>query len=145
MRFDRSRYFVPTLFLTAWVLMFVAGCGGSGIERVEVSGTITLDGKPVESGSVLLIPLQDGPTAGRAFTGGKFHIAQSDGPSPGPYRVEITAFRGTGEMIPDGDFPDKLEERQEQYIPARYNDQSELEVQVSAEGENHWEFKLESQ
>jgi hypothetical protein len=145
MRFDRSRCFVLTLFLTAAFSAFVAGCGGGGIERVEVSGTITLDGKPVESGSVLLIPLQDGPTAGRAFTGGEFHIAESDGPSPGPYRVEITAFRGTGDMIPDGDFPDQLEERQEQYIPPRYNDQSELEVQVSAEGENHWDFELKSQ
>jgi len=145
MRFDPSQLFGPAVFLTAGVLVLVAGCGGSGIERVEVSGTITLDGKPVESGSVLLIPLKGGPTAGRAFTGGEFHIGQSDGPSPGPYRVEITAFRGTGEMIPDGDFPDKLEERQEQYIPPRYNDQSELEVQVSAEGENHWDFKLKSQ
>jgi len=145
MCFDRSRYFGPAVFLTAGVLAFAVGCGGSGIERVEVSGTITLDGKPVESGSVLLIPLEGGPTAGKAFTGGEFHIAESDGPSPGPYRVEITAFRGTGEMIPDGDFPDKLEERQEQYIPARYNDQSELEVQIAAEGENHWDFRLESQ
>jgi len=61
-------------------------------------------------------------------------VLMCDGPSPGPYRVEITAFRGTGEMVPDGDFPDKLEERQEQYIPARYNTQSDLEVQMLSLG-----------
>jgi len=145
MRFDCSPLSGTPSFLAAAVLLLAAGCGESGIERVEVSGTVTLDGKRVERGSVLLIPLKDGPTAGTTFADGEFRIAQSDGPSPGPYRVEITAFRGTGEMVPDSDFPDKMEERQEQYIPPRYNDDSELEVQVSAEGENRWDFKLESQ
>jgi hypothetical protein len=52
-------------------------------------------------------------------------------------RVEIEAARYTGERDPvEGFLITEL------YIPARYNKQSELEVEVTPDGENHFEFKL---
>jgi hypothetical protein len=123
----------------------LAGCGGDEIRRVEVSGSVTLDGKPLDDAAILFVPIEGGPTAGTEFTGGQYRIEQSGGPSPGPYRVEITAFRNTGEMIPDSDLPEKMEERQESIVPARYNRESELRAELTAEGDNRQDFALESE
>ena len=38
-----------------------------------------------------------------------------------------------------------MEPARVQYIPARYNDASELRVEVTPDGDNTFEFKLESQ
>lgn len=111
----------------------LSGCGGADIDRVGVSGTVTLDGQPLENGSILFLPKGEGPSAGTQIENGRFAIAPSDGPSPGNYRVEIRSFRGTGQMIPDDDLPGQMVERRDQIIPARYNHASELEAAFSAD------------
>ena len=125
--------------------VLLAGCGGDGIRRVEVSGSVTLDGKPLDGAAILFVPIKGGPTAGTEIAGGQYRIEQSGGPSPGPYRVEITAYHGTGEMIPDSDRPEEMEERQESIVPTRYNGKSELRVELSADGDNRQDFALESE
>jgi hypothetical protein len=43
--------------LASFFLCFMAGCGGSGYPApVPVFGTITLGGKPMESGMVFFVP-----------------------------------------------------------------------------------------
>jgi len=100
MAFNRYRaltIFVVGLFAPA----LLPGCGGSDVDRVGVSGTVTLDGRPLESGAILLRPKGADPSAGTQIEGGRFTIARRDGPSPGDYRVDIRSFRDTGRMIPD--------------------------------------------
>jgi hypothetical protein len=46
-------------FLVAMVGLYVlslSGCGGDGVQRVPVKGTVTLDGKPVQKGTVIFHP-----------------------------------------------------------------------------------------
>ena len=72
----------------------LAGCGRDELERVDVSGSVTLDGAPVAAGKVLFTPgAAEGP--GRAnslclIQDGKYASAPGNGPSPGPYHVLIT-------------------------------------------------------
>ena len=131
--------------LAACLLAGVSGCGGDTIDRVAVSGEVTLDGQPLDDASITLVPIGPGPSAGAEISKGSFTIERSVGPSPGKYRVEIRAYRGTGEQIPDDDAPGQMIEATEQIIPGRYNRDTELEVEVTARGDNHFQFALESE
>ena len=120
----------------------LAGCGGSGIDRVEVSGTVTFDGKPLEQGSIEFQPIAAGPSAGGKIAGGEFTIAEDQGPSPGSYRVEIRSYQPTGRKVPDPDFPGKMEEEKRNVVPKRYNDATTLQKEITAEGPNRFAFEL---
>ncbi len=62
-------------------------------ERVEVSGAVLLDGKPLYWGWVTLLPKNDNHPPATAYMGrrseGKFKIAADVGPSVGRHRVEV--------------------------------------------------------
>lgn len=126
-----------------YLSMVLAGCGAaSGPQRASLSGTITLDGTALERGVISLVPIAGtkGPTAGVEIVAGKYTIAQSTGPVPGHYRVEITANRKTGKIRDEGGMVGKVEVT-EQYIPAKYNTASTLELDIVA-GSNSRDFKL---
>ncbi|MFM7207045.1 MAG: hypothetical protein ACKO4T_10300 [Planctomycetaceae bacterium] len=101
----RGPLFVPprpssiTAAITALVLIAIAGCGPKRPATVPVRGTVTLDGKPVASATVLFQPPQGVP--GRAITGGDggFTLTtfiDGDGAIPGRHRVAVTKFTITG-------------------------------------------------
>lgn len=122
-----------------------SGCGSSsGPKRASVSGTVKLDGTPIERGVLSLVPTGDtkGPTAGAEVVNGKYSIAEAGGPVLGQYRVEITASRKTGRTRDEGGMVGKIEET-EQYLPAKYNTASELKLEVKA-GSNKGDFDLTS-
>src|SRR4051794_15882853 len=88
--------FVRRFRLAAWLPlgMALAGCGGAtdSLPREAVSGTVTLDGRPLESASIAFDPEGGNahPTAaGAVINNGAYSIARSDGPTPGRYRVAI--------------------------------------------------------
>jgi len=118
-----------------------------GPDRASLQGQVSLDGKPLESGVIVLVPSGDtqGPTAGGTLSDGKFHIAADGGPVAGRYRVQIKATRKTGRMVkssvPIGNRREV--EETEQFIPARYNTASELEVEIKP-GRNRMTFDLKS-
>ena len=110
--FHRS---VPLVGLT--VLLFVgAGCGGRRTP-IPVSGTVTLDGKPVE-GAIVTLHLFGDDKEGRLATGqtdrtGTFHLKTGNeaGARPGEYKVVIVknVLAGPKRKMPD--FPDTPEGR----------------------------------
>jgi hypothetical protein len=120
------------LALAFAAIVGVAGCSRS--KFVEVTGTVTWNGKPVEVGEVIFAPLDKSiaPAAGR-IRGGAYKLLSK----PGKVRVEIQAVRKTGKRDPKEGF-----EITELYIPPRYNEQSELEAEVTADGDNRFDFNL---
>ena len=119
------------------------GCSGpdAGPPRYSVTGTVTFDGEPVNDGQVLFLPADGGgqPDAGQLGAGGKFEFQVTAGKK----RVEITGFRKTGE-ITDEDTQETMPVT-EAFIPARYNTESELTVEVKPNGENTHKFDLTSE
>lgn len=107
------------VFLSLSALVFAAGCGGAS--EYTVSGTVTLDGQPVEEGEIRFLPTdgQGTPFAG-PIVNGKFESRASAGQN----RVEINATRESATPAPDG-LPNF-----ESYIPAAYNSQSTLTVTI---------------
>lgn len=111
------------------------GCKSDGL--VIAAGRVTFDGQPLADGSISFCPFDKtvAPQGGR-IQGGRFQLRCH----PGKHRVEILASRpkaGAVEITP-GMTP------QEQYIPARYNDASSLEAEVTPQGPNEFTFELES-
>jgi len=133
----RLRGAMPWVFALA-LLTAMIGCGESGPERAEVRGTVTLDGTPVESGSISFIPIEG--------TNGAYHLTRSDGPVIGKHRVQILASRPTGRQIEAGegaDDPNAMIDEIEMYIPPEYNTKSKLTADIES-GTNQVDFALQS-
>jgi hypothetical protein len=126
-------------------LCLLVGCTGSS-GRQAIEGTVTLDGKPLEKGQITFVPQADtkGPTAGAEVTGGRFKIPAAGGAFAGKFRVEIAASRPGGPKVPDR-MTGKLVDGYVQFIPARYNAESQLTADVKAGAVNHFAFEVKSQ
>src|SRR5687767_5188166 len=93
-----------------------AGCDGRRTP-VAVSGTVTLDGKPVE-GATVTFHLVGDDTEGRPATGqtdktGTFRLTTGgeDGARPGEYKVVVVKSVLAGPKLKVPDFPDTPEGR----------------------------------
>jgi hypothetical protein len=125
----------------------IAGCGSSSPPRVAVSGTVTLDGRPIEQGAIAFVPTADSkqPSAGAEIAAGEYSIPAASGPSAGKYKVEIRWSKPTGKQIelgspaPPGTLVDEVKEA----VPAKYNSKTTLE-EVLEPGENAVHFDLTS-
>ena len=134
-------------------MFFQPGCGGVSDqpELGQVTGTITLDGKPLSGVAVVFQPESGRPARGMTDAEGKYeltYIRQTKGTKVGPNRVEIAPSEdGEIEESADSDEENKSAPARSKSgkpaIPARYNVQSELKVDVKP-GENTFDFKLES-
>jgi hypothetical protein len=117
--------------------LLTAGCGTS---KPVMEGTITLDGVPIEKGTIMLMPIDGkGQTAGCGIEAGKYRMQAS----PGIRQVLIGANRKDGKM-PDPMSPGSgaLIDRYVNYVPERYNEKSELTVTIKP-GLNNHNFALE--
>jgi hypothetical protein len=141
-------------FILLAVLGLAVGCSGSGddLEREEVSGTVTLDGTPLATGSISFSPT--GPSTGSpgqtggggVISGGKFTIARDVGLSPGNYNVSIFASDKPAERTkPAQAGGGKPSELAKELIPAKYNAKTELKAEIKkGGGNNNLTFSLES-
>ena len=125
-------------FTLCWVLIcFSFGCTAD-VKRGTVSGTVTLDGQPLKSGTIRF-DSADGRTAAAdaTITDGKFNVTLP----PGDKRVSITSPKVIGKKkmydTPDSPVYDLTEE----LLPKRYNAQSTLTMTVTADAQEK-EFSL---
>lgn len=132
MVFNQS--FVP--FLLAFSGVACVGCGDSALINVE--GNVTLDGQPVQSGSIRFQPIDGrGMTSGGPIQDGRYRVEMTEG----KMRVEIRSSRSLGRerLYPEGPEVEQIEES----ISNIYNSQSKLQIDVSPQQATH-DFKLHS-
>ena len=129
--------------LCSFLLVLLAACGSSSNRRA-LQGTVTLDNKPLAQGTVRFIPTSGtpGPSAGGEIKNGEFSIAEDKGVLSGSFRVEITSSK-TGKKVRDRS-SGEITYLREQFLPARYNSNSELTAEVKNGGPNRFEFALRS-
>ena len=136
------------------LLLSLPSCGGSGDrpELGQVSGKVTLDGKPLTGVAVVFQPDDGRPATGRTDAEGEYeltYIRNTRGTKVGHNRVEIAPSEGgEDEEESDEEDPDSPQAQQpvnsrKPSVPARYNTQSELERDVKP-GKNTFDFELES-
>ncbi|QDU11380.1 hypothetical protein [Gimesia aquarii] len=112
-------------------LMLFSGCGSSEAkpETFKVSGTVTFDGKPIQEGDILFFPSDGkGREVAATIKDGKYEALVQ----PGVKEVRILATRQhPTETEPDinGNPIPKIVS----YIPKKYNEESELTLQVTGD------------
>lgn len=116
----------------------LAGCG-NGLAVVE--GSVMFDGAPVNRGMISLeSPDGKGTSAGSNVENGKFRIVDVQ---PGQKMVRISAVKVIGKEKAY-ETPDSPEvEVTEELLPERYNNATELKLEVVAPVTTH-DFKLEA-
>ena len=134
-------------------MLFQPGCGrpSDQPDLGEVTGTVTLDGKPLSGVAVVFQPESGRPARGMTDAEGKYeltYIRETKGTKVGPNRVEIAPSEdGEAEESENTDEESKPAAKASKSgkptIPARYNVRSELKADVKA-GKNTFDFKLES-
>jgi hypothetical protein len=126
----------------AAVLAGLTGCGDSS--RASVSGRITIDGRPVESGAINFFPTGDtkGPSAGASIVEGHYSISADKGVVVGENLVQIRGVRKTGKMVNSPMGHGLIEEWADQ-VPEKYNKRTTLSRAIEP-GANVMDFELSS-
>ncbi len=115
----------------------LVGCGGTQDPgAVLISGVVTYNGQPVETGEIRLRPV-DADTSGGAgkIENGQFRLQSP----PGKMKASIIAFREIPGKVVELN-PGEKSVAVEQYIPSKFNDKTELVIEVQ---KNAGEFKLD--
>src|SRR5262245_35967083 len=138
-------------FVLCLALGLAGGCQGKPYNVATVSGTVTLDGKPLPKASVTFVPMatkereNPGPTAqGLTDERGHFQVSvdpQTPGAVVGKCRVYITTLLTDPADDRDAGGPVK---RVRDRVPARYNQATELTLDVPAAGTDKANFDLKS-
>ena len=146
-------------------LPLVVGCGGS-IDVADVSGIVTLDGKPLDNAIVTFSPEDGGPSGiGRTDEKGYYELYRRGQPGApiGTHKVMVTSVQQNTESAPStppeeltSDSPEYMEQalggsRPSDYdqaitkepIPAKYNSQTTLTKTVEP-GDNVIDLELTS-
>jgi len=129
LRYFRLPYFVVLL------LAFVCGCGG--VQTEPVSGIVTMDGKPLPRVKVIFAPAEGGRrnSVGKTDETGAYSLVytvRDNGAIAGKYKVLISKKK-------------TVKERDVETLPAKYNRESILSADVTATGNNKFNFDLESE
>ena len=112
--------------------------------RQSLSGTITFEGQPLDAGVIDFLPTGSSQTAGaRALVqNGQYSVPSQQGVMPGTYRVVITSPEENTTDPPAGPPGMEMPPPGTERIPAEYNTESEQTVQVSATGDNQFDFTI---
>ena len=132
-----------------WILVLVGmvgagGCRAGNEASATIEGSVAIDGKPLENGSILFVPVEGtgGTATGGRIDRGRYHIGAADRLAVGRNRVEIRAVRKTGKVIPDPFAgPGGTMELFEEAVAAKFNSQSGLTVDVKP-GNNTADFQV---
>ncbi len=126
------------VFTSLGLCLLTAGCFGGGSDAPElglVSGTVTLDGKPLAKATVNFEPTTGATSLGMTDETGHYELSYNKdhkGAVPGSHKVRISKF---GEPGSPNDTTDQ--------VPAKYNKNSKETAQVK-KGENEINFDLKS-
>jgi hypothetical protein len=137
---------VASAMAVALSTLTLVGCGASDdLPREGVTGTVTLNDKPLASGFITFMPAgAEATQGGSVIQEGSYSIPSDQGLVPGTYKVLITSTGGGSATQTDHvtDMPGMPPIPAKEAIPAEYNAKSTLTAEVKAGGENVFDFPL---
>ena len=150
---SRNGVLCRSVVVTVAVILSLSsfGCGAkSGASTLPVSGTVKLDGVPLDQGVIQFEPQPPGGKAVNAatpFKDGKYQFpAGAGGLLPGTYRVSISSVPSASATASD---PVKAMEQASQApppdrIPKKFNVESKLQAEVKPAAANSFDFDVTS-
>jgi len=133
------RSIVNRVCLTLLLFIAMSGCNrGSG---ASVSGTVTLDGNPLDEATITFVPATGGQrqAAWAPVAGGKYAIDSASDLGTGQFRVEIRAVRTLSDKANSNE-PTLMTAKD--IVPGKYNTKSELTAEITP-GKNVVNFELQ--
>lgn len=127
--------------LIAFAILGLAllGCGPSNpAGRVAVSGQVTLDGAPIDAGTIEFSPQDQGLGSGGKIESGRYALEAHRGLPPGKYLVRVYAPKlPAGAKAPNPNAPPGLPGTESNFlgverVSAKYNAATTLAVEVPA-------------
>ena len=137
----------------------VAGCGGTKNVYAKVKGTVTLNGKPLDKGTIIfsvvakpatVLTITDGKFSGQAVVGTntisvsvkkKSAVAQK---MPPQAAMQMKAYRAKG-VSQGGADPNASTDSLIEVIPAEWNTASKQVREVESGAANEFEFDIKTQ
>ncbi len=140
------RWAMAASLLVSWG---VIGCGGGddGLDRQPVTGTITLDGAPLETGTIRFLPesAEAATETSTAIDAGAYAFDKATGPVPGTYKVSISSIKGSDFELPQGKMPGEVHPPPtKDKVPAAYNVKTTLTATITAGHTDPINFTLNS-
>lgn len=125
------------IFCFILLALSIQGCfQGTGSNESEVSGFIKLDGEPLPEGTITFISADNTTHSAQGkIQNGKYVVIVPVGEK----QVEIHASRWTGKPYEKYDIMET-----EQYLPAIYNENSQLTAEVTSAQNMQLDFELDS-
>ncbi|WP_417379153.1 hypothetical protein [Gimesia sp.] len=125
------------IFCFILLALSIQGCfQGTGSNESEVSGFIKLDGEPLPEGTITFISADNTTHSAQGkIQNGKYVVIVPVGEK----QVEIHASRWTGKPYEKYDIIET-----EQYLPAIYNENSQLTAEVTSAQNIQLDFELDS-
>jgi hypothetical protein len=134
------------LLLSVLAVCLASGCGQSGPQRFEVTGTVNYKGQPLDEGIIEFEPMDgQGTKSGASILNGQYRIPRDKGLSVGRYKVTIIAGDGvptsgnaepSARRLPPGVKPGV------ERIPPEYNINSKVVKEITKSGPNRFDFNI---
>ncbi|WP_147274374.1 hypothetical protein [Bremerella cremea] len=120
------KQFQPLLLLACGVFTALTGCGGtSGPKTVDVTGKVSLDGTPVDSGQIYFRAEDGSNTYATKIEKGAYEAKVT----PGAKKIEIIGYRDIpGKFVEVN--PGEKEPAREMFIPRQFNSDSTLSLNI---------------
>lgn len=117
---------------------------GNGIAREAVSGTVAMEGKPLDSASIVFVRADPGAPEVSAglIHNGRFSIPRASGPAAGAHKVRISHV-AVGQPNPDAS-PGAPSKISLETLPEKYNSATILITEIRAGQPNELEFRLDA-
>ena len=130
--------------LVGLLLPVFSGCSNPYDGRMEVTGNVTLEGKPLDGASISFFPLDGQDTSGGgAITNGEYNVPRPQGLKPGKYLVRITAGDGktphNEELAQPGGSTNIISFDR---VPPEWNTDSKQEREIKANQPNRFDFEI---
>ena len=125
------------------IATFITGCSSneSGPKLLQVTGTVTLDGQPIPEANILF---KDPNGENKSYFASVKEGSFSTKIEAGKRIAIISANRQSKDKMVDNAEGTGKEPAMEQYLPAKYNEKSTLEIEVKPDSENQFPFDLKS-
>ena len=140
---ERRRLYARS-FALILAAALAAGCSGDNpLGRKALSGTVTLDGAPLNEGQIEFHPIeQSGVQSGGQIKTGHYSIKAKDGATLGKYRVVIYDTYPTP-PLPPGHMPgDDVLPAPKPKVPPQWNSKSQQTIEIKKGGPTKFDFDI---